>query len=66
LVEVFVPAERGARGRREDPYGAPLTYVLAGELAAVRLPKDTAYWTRAAWAYLRALPKDTVVVLGWN
>jgi len=46
--------------------GVPLSYVLAGDLAAVKLPKDTAYWTRAAWVYLRALPKDTVVVLGWN
>lgn len=65
LLSVVIPG--GAKwSRKEDAYGKPLTYVLAGDLVAVKLPTDTAHWTRAAWNYLRLLPKDTPVVLGWN
>lgn len=67
LKSVIIPGrEKQKWSRKEDAYGTPLTFAFAGDLAAVRLPKDTHYWTRAAWAYLRALPKDAVVVLCWN
>jgi hypothetical protein len=66
LKKVFVPGDRECPACTEDAYGSPLTFAMAGDLASVNLPDDAAYWTQAAWAYLRSLPMDTVVVLWWN
>lgn len=55
----------GIEDASEDPYGAPLTYVAAGELATV----DCGYtdpWNRAVFEMMKALPKDTPVVLWWH
>ena len=49
----------------DDPYGDPLTYTTAGELAKVRVGESTP-WNRALWEAIRALPADTVFVLWWH
>jgi hypothetical protein len=49
-----------------DAYGTPLTYVTAGELARVKLPKDSTPWNVAIFAMMAALPPETPVVLYWH
>lgn len=49
----------------EDPYGTPLEYILAGHLAKVNVDKASP-WNQACFAFIRALPKDTPVVLWWS
>jgi hypothetical protein len=46
-----------------DPYGTPLTYVTAGELAEVKSEHD---WNAAIIAMMKALPPQTPVVLYWH
>lgn len=48
----------------DDCYGAPLTYVTAGELAPI-LAKSRSVWNRAVGSLMAALPAETVVVLDW-
>lgn len=55
--------DEGLKEETTDCYGQPLTYVLAGELAAVKHGRTR--W-EPAWAYLRALPPRTPVVLWWH
>ena len=50
----------------ETSYGEPLEWVLAGELCAIKLPKDAPYIERAIWAYLKHLPPQTKVALYWH
>lgn len=50
----------------ETPYGEQLEYVLAGHLAAIKLPRDAWYGVRAVWAYLKELPPQTKVALYWH
>jgi hypothetical protein len=48
-----------------DAYRRPLTYALARDLVQCVIMGTTAPWNRAIWAFLAALPGDTVVVLWW-
>jgi hypothetical protein len=58
--------DEGLEETREDAHGEPLTYVEAGELAKVVPSKDTGSWNAAVFAMMKALPKDTPVVLWWH
>jgi hypothetical protein len=49
-----------------DPYGKPLHYVFAGDLARVKLPASTGAWNKAVFAMICAMPRDTKVVLYWH
>lgn len=53
---------------KEDPYGSPLMYVKAGDLAALKDHEGVTgkYVNAAAWAYICALPKDWPIVLYWH
>lgn len=46
------------------PWGDPITWVTAGELAAVDW-SDTFPWNNAVHSFLRALPATTRVILWW-
>lgn len=48
-----------------DGYGAPLRMVCAGDLAELPLGDEPGLWGPAVWAFLKALPPETPVVLYW-
>lgn len=50
----------------QDPYGAPLTGLSAGELSNVEVPADATQWNRAVFAMIRELPPETLIVLWWH
>jgi len=56
--------DEGIERRDDDPYGAVLTYLTAGELG--KLDPGEGWLNVAAWAYLRALPPNTTVLLWWH
>jgi hypothetical protein len=62
--DVDVYEDEGIRSTRKDAYGTPLRCVTAGELAAVNT-EDTSAWNKAAFAFIRALPPETLVVVYW-
>src|SRR4051794_36470371 len=51
--------DEGLEGRTADPYGGPLKFVTAGELAAIELPDNLLPWDRGIFAFLKALPPST-------
>lgn len=61
----FLDEEGGWVTEKEDAYGNPLTYVTAKELSGVDLEGQTA-WNKAVFAMVKALPKDSPVVLWWH
>jgi len=66
-IPVDVHTDDGWRRTTTDPYGDPVRYALAGDLAAV-LPADvsTSPWNDAVIAFVRALPADVPVYLWWH
>jgi hypothetical protein len=52
----------------QDPYGQPLTWLPAGELATLHDDETVQdnWLNQAAWAYLRQMPPDWPVVLYWH
>lgn len=51
----------------EDDYGAPLTFVTAGEIASLRFAQDdTPPNFTAVQAFMRELPENTPVILYWH
>lgn len=64
---VEVHSDDGWRRTDGDPYGDPIRYALAGDLAAV-LPADVEVspWNAAVIAFVRALPADVPVYLWWH
>lgn len=63
--EVTVITEDGWRKVTTTPYGAPLHYVLAGDLAAAVAGADTSPWNAAVLAFVAALPADVPIYLWW-
>ena len=64
-----VRCDSGWRTTQTDPYGDPIRYALAGDLAAVLVDvssADVSPWNFAALAFLRALPADVPVYLWWH
>ena len=59
-------SDGGLEDATTDKYGEPLTYATAGELGAIVLPEDVSPRNAAVFAYLRALPAGTPVVLWWH
>lgn len=57
--------DEGYEHRTEDPYGTPLTYMLAGDLGKVDV-EGASPWNKAAFVFIRALPETMPVVLWWN
>lgn len=57
--------DEGLVYRLDDPYGDPLTYLSARELAAVPC-EDSSTWNKAVFAMIRALPPGTTIVLWWH
>lgn len=62
---VGVYRDDGLKRTREDAYGDPLRQVTAGELAKVDT-SETSAWNQAAFAFVRALPPETIVVVYWH
>ncbi len=65
FTEVGTWVSEGYEHVREDPYGLPLEYMLAKDLGRVD-SSEASPWNRAAFAFIRALPEMTPVVLWWN
>jgi hypothetical protein len=59
-------SDEGIEDRNDDQYGNPLTYITAGDLAIVKLHKQASLWNQACWAFIRALPPKTKIVLWWH
>ena len=59
-------SDSGLEVRTTDQYNEPLKYIFAGDLAAVKLPKDTTQKNKAVWAFLRGLDPATPIVLWWH
>ena len=67
VPQVEVYEDDGLRVRGTTPYGEPVRYALAGELArAGSEPADLSPWNAAVVAFLRALPADLPVYLWWH
>lgn len=56
--------DEGLKKTREDPYGEPLTFMRAGDLVKLEMPPSKRW--AAAWAYLKALPPETPILLWWH
>lgn len=56
----------GLKRITQTPYGFPLRYVTAGQLATISPPDSTSDWNRGVWAFLARLPADTPVILYWH
>jgi hypothetical protein len=59
-------SDEGIKTETCDPYGEPLTYVIAGWFSKVNAPEQTGKWNRAVLQMLQALPPETPVVLWWH
>lgn len=59
-------SDEGLQERNYDAYGDPLKFVYAHELSKVNLDSDAGAWNKAAFAFVRALPPDTIIVLWWH
>lgn len=65
FVELY--EEDGTKKTRENPYGEEMVYSFAEEMSRINLPKDrTLSRNNAIMAYIRALPKDTPIILEWR
>lgn len=58
--------DEGIKGMTKDDYGAPLTYVLAGEFRDIPLSFYFSIWNKAVLIFLKALPIEIPVVLWWH
>lgn len=59
--------DEGIKRVTEDPYGTPLTYILADETRAIDVPKLVlSDWNRAVLGMLQAIDPETPVVLYWR
>ena len=56
----------GLHERATDPYGDPLRFMHACQLAKLALPADASEWNKAAFAWIKALPETTPIVLWWH
>ncbi len=51
--------------RTTDPYGAPLRWCWASDLAKLEITQDMHPWNAAVLAFVRALPPELKIVLWW-
>jgi hypothetical protein len=58
--------DEGLKEWKEDPYGQPLTFMLAHTIARHLSAASLHGFDAATLAYLNALPPETRVVLWWN
>jgi hypothetical protein len=61
--------EEGLKLRRSDPYGEPLTYILARDLTPIikkYAPESQDPWDVAVAVFVEALAPDTRIVLHWD
>lgn len=59
--------DNGVHETRNDSYGSGLEYAKAGDLARVMSKiKEMTPWNEAVMAFVKALPKDTPIVLYWH
>lgn len=62
---LFRSSTDGTVAVKSDPYGKPLKFVRAWQLAKLDISEVTS-WTAAAFAWIRALPPQTPIVLYWH
>ena len=65
-VKVGVYGDTGIRNTRKDPYGEEMVYATAGEMRKLVLPQSVSPTNKAIMAYVRALAKDTPIILEWR
>ncbi len=58
--------DEGLEERKEDPYGEPLTCMLAHSIARHLSAAPLRRFDAATLTYLKALPPETRVVLWWH
>lgn len=66
---VEIHSDAGWEKRTTDPYGDPIYYVKAGDLAVALsdiAALSTSPWNAAVIAFVRALPADVPVYLWWH
>ncbi len=65
-VKVGIYGDSGIRNTRKNPYGEEMVYATAGEMRKLVLPQDVSPTNKAIMAYIRALQRDTPIVLEWR
>jgi hypothetical protein len=65
-VTVGIYTDSGIKNTRKNPYGDEMVYTTAGDMRKIVLPKDTAPLNKAIMAYVKALQKDTPIILEWH
>lgn len=65
-VKVGIYGNLGIRNTRENPYGKEMVYTTAGEMRKIVLPEDVSPTNKAIMAYIKALRKDTPIILEWR
>ncbi len=64
-VQVGLYEDEGLIDTTQDAYGKEMTYALAGDLRKIRLLEPVFPTNGAIMAYVRALPKNTPIILDW-
>ncbi len=65
-VKIGIYGESGIRKTRKNPYGNEMVYTTAQEMRKLVLPQDVNPTNKAIMAYVRALQKDTPIILQWR
>jgi len=65
-LKVGIYGESGIRNTRKNPCGEEMVYTTAGEMRKIVLPEDVSPVNKAIMAYIKALQRDTPIVLEWR
>ena len=65
-VKVIIYRDSGIRSTRKNPYGEEMVYATAREMRKIVLPEDVSHVNKAIMAYIKALQRDTPIVLEWH
>ncbi len=66
LKLIFSSEDNGFVARSNDDRGNALTYTYAGDLARLTKPEHATERNKAVFAYVKALPPKTPIVLWWR
>nr|MBI4156163.1 hypothetical protein [Candidatus Woesearchaeota archaeon] len=65
-VKVGIYGDNGIRHTRKNPYGEEMVYATAREMRKLSLPEDVSPSNKAIMAYIKALQRDTPIILEWR
>ena len=65
-VKVGIYGDSGIKNTRKNPHGEEMVYATAGEMRKIVLPEYVSPVNKAIMAYIKALQRDTPIVLEWR